>query len=157
MPEPELPRDGGPTVHNHASASAPSRSALASLVVLSTQTPPDAVTRTLGVAPTHVVPQGSLLRSGHTQEFHVWSVDSGRIVDAPGDRTGTAALRWLLECCRAANGKVADLPADCEARIWWSTGSDSPHDDLVLPDDLAPKVAALGVDIHTAASLDERA
>lgn len=133
------------------------RSGLASLVVLSTETPPAAITQTLGVAPTNVVPQGAVLRSGQTQEFHVWSVDSGRIVDAPNDRTGTAALRWLLECCRAASGKVADLPADCEARIWWSSGSDSPNDDLVLPRELAPEVAALGVDIHTATSLDERA
>ncbi|MFK0402135.1 DUF4279 domain-containing protein [Microbacterium sp. NPDC090225] len=132
------------------------RSAVASLVVLSTQTPPEAITQTLGVAPTSVVPRGSALRSGQTQEFHVWSVDSGRLPDAPGDRTGTAALRWLLEFCRAATGKAADLPADCEARIWWSSGSDSP-DDFVVPEDLAAQVAALGVDIHTATSLDDRA
>ncbi|MFJ4253522.1 DUF4279 domain-containing protein [Microbacterium sp. NPDC090003] len=132
------------------------RSALASLVVLSTETSPEAITQTLGVAPTNVVPQGSVLRSGQTQEFHVWSVDSGRLPDAPGDRTGTAALRWLLDCCRAATGKVADLPTDCEARIWWSSGSDSP-DDFVVPEELAADVEALGVDIHTASSLDERA
>lgn len=131
------------------------RSALASLVVLSTQTPPEAITQTLGVAPTSVVPQGSILRSGAVQEFHAWSVDSGRLPDAPGDRTGTAALRWLLDCCRAATGKVAGLPADCEARIWWSSGSDSP-DDFVVPEELAADVEALGVDIHTATSRDER-
>jgi hypothetical protein len=155
MPELELPGDDHPTTHDERSAPVPSSAALASLVVLSTQTPPEAITQTLGVAPTNVVPPGSVLRSGRAQEFHMWSVDSGRLPDAPGDRTGTAALRWLLESCHAAAGKVADLPVDCEARIWWSSESDSP-DDFVVPEDLAAQVAALGVDIHAATSLDDR-
>lgn len=71
------------------------------------------------------------------------------------DQTGTGALRQILDRIQPAEGRVAQLPADCEARIWWSAYSDSLQGGFVLPSELTRRIAALGVDLFVTAYLDE--
>lgn len=131
------------------------QSGLASFTVLSRETPPDAITRILGIEPTEIKHKGTVLRSGRVQECNVWSIHSERVENTPEDRTGTLALRWLLERTRAAAGRVADLPDDCEPRIWWSAYSDSPQGGFVLPVELSHEISALGTDMYVSVYVEE--
>ncbi|KRB36130.1 hypothetical protein ASD93_08440 [Microbacterium sp. Root180] len=123
------------------------RSGLASLVVLSSDTPPAIVTELLGVEPTQSELRGSITRSGHARQLNVWSYDTGRLDNTEDDQTGTRAVRELLSACRPAFGRIASLPADCDAHITWSANSDSWQGGFLLPADLAVEIAALGVDV----------
>lgn len=131
------------------------QSGLATLTVLSITTTPETISSILGIESTRVVLKDTVLRSGWVQKTHVWSIDSGRMDNTPDDRTGTGALRWLLERCRPAAECVALLPDDCQTRIWWSADSDSTQGGFVLPVELAAEVAALGVDVYTTIHLED--
>ncbi|WP_336640961.1 DUF4279 domain-containing protein [Microbacterium sp. USHLN272] len=132
------------------------QSGLALFVVRSMETPLESITEVLGIQPTGVIPRGTVLRSGRVQECNVWCIDSDRMDNTEDDRTGTVALRWLLDACRPAAGRVPRLPADCETRIWWTADSDSTQGGFVLPVELMAQIAALGVDLYTTVNLDDR-
>lgn len=131
------------------------QSGLASFVVHSVATDPDVVTELLGIVPTEIVRRGTVLRSGRVREHHHWDVAVDFVYNDENDQTGTGALRQLLERLRPAEGRVAELPADCEARIWWSAYSDSVQGGFVLKSELTARIAALGVDLFATAYLDE--
>lgn len=84
---------------------------------------------------------------GRVRECHVWSLDVEELDNTETDRTGTRALRELLDQCQVAAGRVASLPPDCEARVWWSAYSDSHQGGFVIPADVTQKLASLGVDL----------
>ena len=119
----------------------------ASLVVLTTETAPDEVSEMLGLVPSEMHLKGSPLQSGRVRERHVWTLDVGQMDNTEEDQSGTRALRELLNQCQAAAGRVASLPSDCEARIWWSAYSDSHQGGFVIPADLTQQLASLGVDL----------
>ncbi|OAN40469.1 DUF4279 domain-containing protein [Microbacterium sp. H83] len=130
------------------------QSGLASLVVHSRETVPDAITEILRLEPTTVRPRGTVLRSGRATEHHFWDVSVDPTHNDDDDQTGTGALRALLDRCAPAEGRLASLPADCEARIVWSAYSDSLQGGFVLTAELAARVAALGADVYATAYLD---
>lgn len=123
----------------------------------SVETAPDLVTQHLGLSPTTVTRKGEASRSGRVREHHTWAVDAGPLSNDEDDQTGTAALTTLLERCRAAFGRVGTLPADCHARIVWSTDSDSAQGGFVLTAALAAQIAALGVDLYGTVCLGDGA
>ena len=123
------------------------QSGQASLVVLATETAPDDVSQLLGLVPSETHLKGAPLRSGGVRECHVWTLDVGQMDNTEEDQSGTRALRELLSRCQVATGRVASLPSDCEARIWWSAYSDSHQGGFVIPADLAQQLASLGVDL----------
>lgn len=127
----------------------------ATFTVLSETTDPDVVTQLLGLDPSEVWRKGELLRSGRVRTHHGWSLDVGTLDNTELDQTGTRALRELLDRCNAAAGRVADLPEDCEARIWWSASSDSSQGGFVLPFELAAQIGQLGVDVYGTVFLAE--
>ncbi len=60
-----------------------------------------------------------------------------------------------MDRSRPATGRIQALPADCEARIWWSTDSDSGQGGFVLPADLSAQIAELGVDLYATVYLED--
>lgn len=124
------------------------QSGRASLVVLSTGTTPEFVSKTLALEPTEVRRRGSILRSGRVRESHVWSLEVDTARNTADDQTGAGALQELLARCTPAFGRVGDLPADCDARVWWWADSDSAQGGFVLPIRLTEAIAALGVDVY---------
>ncbi|MEV4686086.1 DUF4279 domain-containing protein [Microbacterium sp. LWH3-1.2] len=133
------------------------QSGRASLVVVSTDTEPVAISAVLALTPTRVEHKGTVARSGRIRENHVWSLDVDSLDDTGADQTGTRALRALLMRSDPAFGRVTNLPQDCDARIWWSMDSDSTQGGFFLPVDLAEKISALGVDVYATVYLDEGA
>lgn len=131
------------------------QSGIASFVVLSTDTEPEAVSELLGLVPTSIRRRGEVSRSGWFREVHAWSLDVDRIDNDEDDRTGTKPLRELLDLCRPAEGRIGELPDDCEARIHWSAYSDSLQGGFILPIALTHRIAALGVDMFTDVYLDD--
>lgn len=131
------------------------QSGLATLTVLSITTTPETISSILGIEPTRVVLKDTVLRSGWVQKANAWTVDSDRMDNTPDDQTGTGALRWLLERCRPAAGRVELLPEDCQTRIWWTADSDSTQGGFVLPVELAAEIAALGADVYTTINLED--
>jgi hypothetical protein len=131
------------------------QSGRATFTVLSETTDPDVVTQLLGIAPSEVWRKGELLRSGRVRKHHGWFINVGTLDNTELDQTGTRALRELLDRCAAAPGQVADLPEDCEARIWWSASSDSPQGGFVFPHELAAQIGHLGVDLYGTVYLSE--
>ncbi|WP_394553113.1 DUF4279 domain-containing protein [Agromyces sp. MMS24-JH15] len=132
------------------------QSGQASLSVRSSETEPDVVSRLLNLEPTDITYKGTVRRSGRTVEHHVWHLDTDELANTSDDRAGTRALRALLELTRPAIGRVAKLPPDCEARIWWSASSDSVQGGFVLAADLAAEIASLGVDVVGTVYLEDR-
>lgn len=132
------------------------RSGRASLVVLSIDTEPAAISEILTLAPSEMVPKGTVLRSGRVRQQHVWSLDVETLDNTDDDQTGTRALRELLLRASGAFGRVGNLPDDCEIRVWWSADSDSSQGGFVLPVDLVDQISALGVDVYATVYLDER-
>lgn len=130
------------------------RSGRASFVVQSTHTAPSAISDILGIEPTETIRKGTRLQSGRVQQFNLWSFDSGLIENTLHDETGTLSLKWLLDKCESANGRVTMLPDDCEARIWWSVYSDSTQGGFVLPASLAGQISALGVNTYVSVYAD---
>ena len=131
------------------------RSGRASFVVTSTETDPETISRLLGLDPTEVRPKGVTLRSGRVREHHTWSVDADTMNNTEEDQTGTGSLKEILRITRTAAGRVAELPDDCEARLWWHGSSDSAQGGFVLPAEVAGRIAALGVDLYATVYLDE--
>lgn len=124
------------------------QSGMASLVVISVDTEPDRISELLTIDPTDVIAKGTVLRSGRVREHHVWSLETEWIDNTEDDQTGVGALGKLLDLSVPAAGKVASLPPDCEARIWWSAESDSAQGGFVFPAELAMQLGALGVDLY---------
>ena len=131
------------------------RSGRASLVVISTDTEPAAISEMLGLTPTRVVHKGTVARSGPVRENHVWSLDVDTLDNTGGDQTGTRALRELLMRSRPAFGRVANLPEDCDARIRWSMDSDSTQGGFVVPADLTDEISDLRVDLYATVYLND--
>ncbi|WP_334150487.1 DUF4279 domain-containing protein [Microbacterium sp.] len=131
------------------------QSGLASLSVLSDTTDPDVITEVLGLTPDQIRRKGEVLHRGRIRTIHAWLVDVNELDNTEADETGTRALRELLDRCTPAVGRIADLPADCEARIWWSAYSDSSQGGFVLPIELTVQLAALGVDLFTTVYLQD--
>lgn len=130
------------------------RSGRASFVVRSTRTSPAVVSDILGMEPTETIHKGTRTQSGRVQQFNLWSFDSELIENTSHDETGTLSLKWLLDKCETANGRVTMLPDDCEVRLWWSAYSDSTQGGFVLPPALAGQIAALGVDTYVSVYAD---
>jgi len=128
---------------------------MATLVVTSIATEPDAVSELLTLDPSKVDRKGTATRSGRIRMHHVWSLEVESFDNTDDDRTGTRALRELLERSRPAIGRVEGLPEDCEARIWWSASSNSTQGGFVLPADLAGQIATLGVDLYATVYLGD--
>lgn len=127
----------------------------ASLTVVSTETDPALISEILGLVPTRVELRESLRRSGRPLEHNVWTIDVERNSSTGADETGTRALSDLVTGARPAIGRFPLLPADCDARIWWSADSDSTQGGFVLPAELAASIAALGVDVYATVYLKE--
>ncbi|HEY9263707.1 MAG TPA: DUF4279 domain-containing protein [Microbacterium sp.] len=131
------------------------QSGRASLVVLSTDTEPAAISAMLALTPTRVEHKGTVAPSGRVRENHAWSIDVDSLANTGADQTGTGALRALLMRSDPAFGRVANLPKDCDARILWSMDSDSTQGGFVLPVDLTDKLSELGVDVYATVYLDD--
>jgi hypothetical protein len=86
------------------------QSGRASLVVLSTDTEPAAISAMLALTPTRVEHQGTVARSGRVRENHVWALDVDSLDNTGADQTGTRALRALLMRSDPAFGRVVNLP-----------------------------------------------
>ena len=131
------------------------QSGRASLSVVSTETDPALISEILGLAPTLVKLRGSARRSGRLLEHNVWTIDVGRSWNTDADKTGTRSLQDLVNHVRPAIGRFPLLPADCDARIWWSADSDSTQGGFVISTDLAANIAELGVDVYATVYLGE--
>jgi len=131
------------------------QSGRASLVVLSTETPPAAISEVLALEPTDVEHAGTRAPSGRVRQDNYWSLDVETLDNTDEDQTGTRALQVLLARCSAAIGRVVNLPQDCDARIWWFADSDSVQGGFVLPIGLSADIAALGVDVFATVYLNE--
>jgi hypothetical protein len=130
------------------------QSGLATFVVTSTETEPELVSKILGLTPTTVEPAGTPRESGRTGAQNQWVIDGSRVENSETDQTGTGALAQLISYIRAAAGKVQDLPADCDVRIWWSAHSDSSQGGFVIPAELSRGIAELGIDLNATVYLD---
>ncbi len=119
--------------------------ARASFSIHSTETDPDRITEALGLQPTKVGRIGEGRGLGKPRSRHYWGVDGPRLGNTEEDQTGSAALAELVSIMRPAAGKVQNLPADCDAAIWWSADSDSTQGGFVLPAELLSALAELGV------------
>ncbi|WP_082590304.1 DUF4279 domain-containing protein [Agromyces sp. Soil535] len=131
------------------------QSGRASLTVVSNETDPARVSEILGLLPTSIKRRGSVRPSGRTLDHNVWTLDVGRSANTDADETGTRALHDLVSFARPAAGKFPLLPSDCNARIWWSTDSDSTQGGFVISADLAANIAALGIDVFATVYLEE--
>lgn len=130
------------------------QSGRATFSVQSTETDPDQITRLLGVEPTAIVLAGTGRPSGRAHQVNQWKIDTPWLGNTNADQTGTSALRELMTLLRPAAGKVHELPADCDTRIWWSADSDSTQGGFVLPADLSRTIGKLGVDVYATVYLD---
>lgn len=130
------------------------QSGLASLAVVSNETDPARISEILGLLPTSIKRRGSVSLSGRTLDHNVWTLDVGRSANSDADETGTGALHNLFSVARPAGGKFPLLPADCDARIWWTADSDSTHGGFVISADLATNIAAIGIDVYATVSLE---
>ena len=126
----------------------------ASLTVTSTQTSVQQISEVLGLSPTRSEVRGAERPSGALRTHNLWCIEVD-VANTEEDQTGTGALAELVSRTRAAAGKVAQPPADCEAKIWWSADSDSGQGGFVLPTEVVAGIAALGVDVFATVYLDE--
>ncbi|MEJ3403934.1 DUF4279 domain-containing protein [Rathayibacter sp. YIM 133350] len=125
------------------------QSGRASFIVSSSETDPAAISNLLGLSPT------SVTNARRVTRHHIWSIDTGEIVNTSEDQTGTHAVRTLLKLIQPALSKASNLPPDCEARIQWSAYSDSVQGGFVMPADLAAAIGELGVDVYSTVYLDD--
>jgi len=150
---------GGTTLtrggYDHIYARVMIQSGRASLTVVSNETDPARISEILGLLPTSIEGRGSVRRSGRTLDHNVWTLDIGRSANTDKDEAGTGALHSLLSVARPAAGNFPLLPADCDAKIWWSADSDSSQGGFVISADLATNIAALGIDVYATVYLEE--
>lgn len=121
----------------------------------SINTAPEAIAELLTIEPSEARRKGTLLRSGRTLDYHVWSIDVETMTNTDSDQTGSAALRELLDRSRPATDTIHHLPDDCEVRIWRSADSNSTQGGFVLPADLISQIAQLGVDLYGTVYLED--
>ncbi|MFK4762670.1 DUF4279 domain-containing protein [Microbacterium sp. ZW T5_45] len=86
------------------------QSGIASFVVLSTDTEPEAVSELLGLVPTSIRRRGEVSRTGWVREVHVWSLDVNRI-----DNSHIASPRSAWTCSPTSTWATARTSCDVQA------------------------------------------
>jgi hypothetical protein len=126
--------------------------------VTSSETTVEQISEILGLSPTRSERRGAERRSGEVRTHNLWTIEVellSNTEEEEEDQTGTGALAELGMRTQPAQGRISQLPADCEAKVWWAADSDSSQGGFVLPSDVVADIAALGVDLLGTVYLDD--